>query len=482
MTTTFKNASANTPTITLTENGMETYATSLNDCVDLFFTAGALRGGDIIPLFERAWQEDRVIASKLALWLRDIRGGAGERKLYRDILNYIEVANPEFIDTFLDATPEIGRWDDLLVLKTDKAKAHAFELIQSALQAGDGLCAKWMPRKGDKAVELRKFLHWTPKQYRKTLVNLTNVVETKMCAKDWDNIDFNRVPSLASARYQSAFKRNAPVKYAKYNAALAKNDGSAKVNAGAVYPYDVLKPLIQSNGYNHWSRANASENENTEVIKAQWEALPNYIGDDLILPMVDVSGSMYVGAGGSGTLTAMDVAVSLGLYLADKNTGPYKDMFLTFSASPKIEVLGGDIIAKVSQMMDSNWGMSTNLEAAFTQILQVATKNKVAEEDMPKYLLILSDMQFDRCVKFGNHAFTMIQKQYEKAGYELPKIVFWNIAARTGQSPVTFDQNGTALVSGFSPAIMKSILAAKNFNPQSIMLEALSDPRYNVFS
>lgn len=468
---TFKTAAQNTRIETRTENGAKTYDTSLNACVDLFFAIGASRGKDITPKFERAFAENPEVASKILCWARDVRGGAGERQIFRDMLVNIEKNHKDFLAPIMKLTPEIGRWDDLLALKTDKARTEAFNMIGAALQAGDGLAGKWMPRKGKDAVALRNHLGWTPKQYRKTLVGLTNVVEQQMCAKDWDNINFSHVPSLASARYQTAFHRNAPSVYQEYKDALERNDGTAKVNAGAVFPYDVLKPLSRY----------STQVENREVIKAQWDALPLYIGDELVLPMVDVSGSMGCAVGGNDNLTCMDVAVSLGLYLADKNTGPFSDMFLTFSESSKIEVLGGDIIAKYQQLCRAQWGMSTNLESAFAEILRVGKKNSVADEDMPKYLLVLSDMEFNQFSR-DRSAPKAAKKLYKDAGYTMPKIVWWNLNARNQSNvPVRYNAEGAALVSGFSPSIMTSILGAKNFTPEAIMLDTVDVPRYDIF-
>lgn len=470
---TFKTATKNTQTVSRTENGMKTYDSSLNANVDLFFTIGASRGKNITVAFERAFQENAELATRILLWSRDIRGGAGERQIFRDMLVNIEENHNDFLGPVMKAVPELGRWDDLLVLKTDAARTVAFDMIGAALTSGDSLAGKWMPRKGDNAIALRKHLGWSPKQYRKTLVGLTEVVESKMCAKEWDKINFSHVPSVASARYQTAFHRNADEQYSAYKDALTKNDGTAKVNAGAVYPYDVIKPLIRSG----WG--SQVDTTNAPVIKAQWEALPNYLSDEAILPMVDVSGSMMCTA--AGTLSCMDVAVSLGLYLADKNTGAFRDMFLNFSSEAKIEILGGDIIAKARQMQDAHWGMSTNLTAAFKSVLNVAQKNDVPAADMPAYILILSDMEFN-CCKKDRSAMEMIEAKYKKSGYELPKIVFWNLNARNASNkPVRFDQEGTALVSGFSPAIMKSILAAENFTPEAIMLQTVDVPRYDIF-
>jgi hypothetical protein len=469
--TTFKTAAQNTRSVSRTENGAKTYDTSLNACVDLFFAIGASRGKNITSKFERAFQENPEVASKILLWSRDVRGGAGERQIFRDMLVNLEEHHSEVLGPIMKIVPEIGRWDDLLVLKTNTFRTEAFDMIGAALQSGDGLCAKWMPRKGENAVALRNHMSMSPKQYRKTLVGLTSVVEQKMCAKDWDNINFSHVPSVASARYQSAFHRNADEKYQEYKDALARNDGSAKVNAGAVYPYDVLKPL---NSY--------AGTTNKEVIKAQWEALPLYIGDELVLPMVDVSGSMSSWkVAGNDNLSCMDVAVSLGLYLADKNTGPFSDMFLTFSENSKIEVLGGDIIAKHRQLKRADWGMSTNLESAFAEILRVGKKHNIADEDMPKYLLVLSDMEFNQ-FSSDRSAPKAAKKLYKDAGYTMPNIVWWNLNSRNDKNvPVKYNTDGAALVSGFSPSIMTSILGAKNFTPEAIMLDTINVPRYDIF-
>ena len=304
----------------------------------------------------------------------------------------------------------------------------------------------------------------SPKFYRKSLVEMTKVVEQNMCANTWTEINYSHVPSLAAARYQKAFKKHDPAGYEAYKAKLST--GEAKVNAAAVYPYDVIK-----------SRRFGGDDK---VIQAQWDSLPNYIGDELVLPVVDVSGSMSTPVGGNTNLRCIDVSVSLGLYLADKNKGPFKDMFLTFSEKTKLEVLKGNLIDKLNQLESSDWGMSTNLHGAFEAILKYAVKGKVSAKDMPKYILIMSDMEFNTCTKYDDSAMQMIERQYSAAGYEVPNIVFWNLNARAGNVPVKYDKKGVALVSGFSPSIMTSILAAEDLDPASVMMQTLNSPRYAV--
>lgn len=461
--TTFAEAVKSTPEVARTENGMKAVAHSGNALVDLFYKIGASRGKSVTADFEKAFQEDADLAMKIAFWSRDVRGGAGERQLFRDVLVHLEKLHPATLEAVLPFVSEFGRWDDLLVFKTEKFKHLAYTLIGDALRDRNGLAAKWMPRQGPIAVEIRNFYGMSPKQYRKSLVALTNVVESKMCAGAWDSIEFGKLPSLASARYNKAFGRNAATAYAAYKARLTA--GTDKVNASAVYPYDVIKTLRHGG--------------DSVVADAQWASLPNYIGDASVLPLVDVSGSMSCPVGGNANLMCIDVALSLGLYCADKNTGVFKDTFLTFSAEPKAQVVKGTLAQKMSQMNSSDWGMNTNLHAAFDEVLRIAVKGGVNASDMPKTLLILSDMQFDQCVSFDDSAHQMIVRKYKEAGYEVPNIVFWNLNSKDNV-PVKFDKRGTALVSGFSPAVMKGVLSGTDMTPYGIMLATVDVPRYSV--
>lgn len=475
MSNTFVNAVKNQKT--RTTNGMVAFKSTTKNTVDLFYKIGASRGKNITPQFVAALAENKNHALRIAAWSRDVRGGAGERQIFRDILVYLEKNDPDAAKALARKVPELGRWDDLLVFTGAELKHFAFDMIKDALDAGNGLTAKWMPRKGEVAVELRTYFGWTPKFYRKRLVELTKVVETQMCAKDWDNINFNHVPSLASARYKKAFQKHTQ-KYAEWTAALASGDPKAKVNAAAVYPYDVLKGMISGYGL-------AKTKSELNHIKAQWDALPNYVGDANILPLVDVSGSMTCKAGGyqsKSDVTCLDVAVSLGLYLADKNTGKFKDTFLTFSSSPQLLHLKGNIVQKIEQMTHSKWAMSTNIEAAFNLILKTAIDGNVPPEEMPSAVLIMSDMQFNACVRQDHTAMQMIEQKFKNVGYEVPQVVFWNLNSQYDNVPVTHDQSGAALVSGFSPAILLSVLSTdfNKFSPENVMLETIMNPRYDI--
>ncbi len=460
-----------------TENGMATHSSSLNLCVDLFFTIGAMRGQDktrLINTFTKAYGEDALTATKLLFWARDVRGGAGERQIFRDIITYL--ASSKHVSTLknnLALISEYGRWDDLLLLIGTPLEKDALDLIATALKDGNGLCAKWMPRpnvgnreKKRWASVLRKHLGLDPKAYRKMLVEHTNVVEQLMCAKEFGNIQYGKIPSKAMSDYMKAFGRN---DYERFSAYLTSVDkGEAKINAGALYPYDIVKNM------KHGSSNGAD---------TQWNALPNYLegNSERVLPMVDVSGSMECPAGNNNNVSCMDVAVSLGLYISERNVGPFKDAFITFTSKPTLQILKGTLSERHRQMKGVV-GYDTNLEAAFKMVLDKAVAKNVAAEEMPTMILVLSDMEFNNYSVRGMENATaqaMIKTMYNNAGYEMPKLVYWNIQSRNGNNnPVKFDESGTALVSGFSPALLTNLLAGKDMTPYSMMMNVIGSERY----
>lgn len=483
MNTFVKNINTET-NIARTQNGMKALNSTTSSCVDLFFKIGASRGQKVGPLFLTAYAENSDHALRIAQWARDVRLGAGERQLFRDIMLDVEKYNVDSVMALIKKVPEIGRWDDLLVEFTTTSVRHAaFNLIKEALDNNNGLTAKWMPRQGAKARELREYFGWTPKYYRKRLVELTKVVESQMCAKNWDGIDFNKVPSLAGSRYKKAFNRHTP-KYAEWTTKLVSTDPevkkTVKVNAGAVYPYDVLKGmLIPQYGVSH--SLTKAELDN---VTAQWDALPNFMDGKSILPIVDVSGSMgnfgYHQKNTITNITPFEIAMSLGLYVSDKSQGAFKDVYIAFSETSKLYNLKGNIVDKIDTIAKTPFSYSnTNLHAAFENILTHAVNNKVPETDMPQIILIMSDMQFDSCAKYDDSAIQMIRRKYNDAGYEMPQTVFWNINA-SDNVPVTVNAKGVALVSGFSPSIIKSILSCdiEEITPTGMMLKTIMSDRY----
>lgn len=457
-----------------TANGDAAHATTWNSNLDLFGRAGSLRRDQaaVLKLFKAALAEDEEVAIRVALWVRDVRGGAGERETFRTILRFLGDARPEVAQQVAVKVAEVGRWDDLLVLLGTKAEESALREIAQGLYSGNGLCAKWMPRKGQVAVKLRSAFGMSPKQYRKLLVSLTNVVETQMCAKEWENIDFGKLPSLAAARYQKAFERNAGTQYQKYVTALEK--GEAKINASAIFPHDVVQ---------------AAFNGNDTVATAQWEQLPNYFDVDhqeRVLPMVDVSGSMVTPInggrfGGSG-VTCMQAAIALGIYCAERNVGAFKDYFMTFTSRPTLQRIptGVSLQSRVKSIT-GHVGYDTNFDRAYRMILDTAICRKVPQEEMPTMLLVLSDMQFNQGYSYVHTATAheRLTKAFADAGYEIPKLVYWNLNASYGNNPITIHDSGAAVVSGFSPALLKPVLGAKQFDPYAVMMEAVMSDRYN---
>jgi hypothetical protein len=494
----FATAMLDTGTTTTTENGDKAYKTSLNFCVDFFFQAGAIRGAKrdrVWSLFSAAYGEDADLATRIALWARDREKGAGERQVFKQILEYLSVHDFDRLQRVAARVPDLGRWDDLFsILDSERGKKLAFQMFSNALMVEkNGLCAKWMPRDvGNKrkfkkdgeivvknypparialnkiAKDLADFMGLSPKEYRQMLSKLTKVVESQMCARQWDKINYEHVPSVASARYGKAFKRHDEARYVEYLEAAQK--GEKKINTAVLYPYDVTKKGVDD-----------------KAADTLWNNLPDYVPADLsFLPMIDVSGSMQSAAGGAGAwrgaTSCLDVAVSLGLYLAERNKSAFERLALTFNGNPRFfQIPKGTVRQKVDfiHRSDNQMAANTNLDKAFNMILSVAVNNNVPQKDLPTHLIILSDMEFDS--GWGNKSTSVAERTkaaFRAAGYELPNIVWWNIQSRNGNFPVRAGEDGMALVSGFSPSIMTSLLRGE-MNPISQMLATVNVERYN---
>jgi hypothetical protein len=460
---------------TVTENGMVTNSSSLNDCVNLFFQIGAMRGQDktrLINMFVKAYEENSLTAMRILFWVRDVRGGAGERQIFKDIIKYLANSRTETMRKNLSLISEYGRWDDLLSLVGTPLETDALSLVGCALKNGNGLAAKWMPRpnvndreKKRQANALRKFLKLTPAAYRKMLSELSKTVEQLMCAKEFDKINYAHVPSRAMSDYMRAFGKRDGERFTAFIESVKKGD--VKINAGAVYPYDIIKNLKYGN---------------SDGADVQWNALPNYLenNNEQFLPVVDVSGSMECPAGNNPNVTCMDVSISLGLYISERNEGSFKDSFITFSDRPQLQVLKGSLSERYAQLSRADWQMSTNIEKVFTLILDSAVKNNVPQSEMPTMVLILSDMEFNQGTR-GNWDKTsqeIFESKYAEAGYKMPKVVYWNIQSRNDNFPVKFNKEGVGLVSGFSPSLLTSVLSGKDLTPYSMMMEVVSSERY----
>lgn len=461
-----------------TANGDLTNHSSLNPCVDLFFAAGSSRGQDISVKFMNAYHSDSDIALRILLWMRDIRGGAGERQQFKNILKTL-IANDLVDERLFKVIPEIGRWDDLEVFFGTKFENLAALTWTTAIQSGNGLAAKWAPRKDSKGAKpLRKAIGLNERDWRKLVVANTNVVETQMCNREWDNINFNHVPSQAMSKYMTAFHKNSQ-SYVKWKEALVKGDPSVKVNAGAVYPYDILRKLPLTGSYNN------QRHTSDPVLQKMWESLPDYLNgsDERLMPVIDVSGSM-TSLIPKQQASCMDVAISLGIYIAERNSGHFKNMCMSFSEKPRMIKLNGDLANKTNTIKSKeNVGYSTDLRALFSTMLNQAKHFHVPPEEMPNKFFIISDMEFNgSCITGSNDQTTYdsIKQMYMQSGYEMPKIIFWRVNTITKDNvPVTVNSQGTALVSGFSPSILTSLLGG-NLTPENVMLSAVMIDRYKL--
>lgn len=466
----FVNALRDTADRTTTENGAVTYSTSMDPIVDMFFHLPAKRGAgynDVAKYAQPAFEADAELALRVALWLRDAREGAGERQTFKHVVRYlVSIQRNDLIERIVYASAELGRFDDLFFLfgTSEYYDTVVSSMIVNHLKEGNQLAAKWMPRKGPAFGIVRKAMGMTAKQFRKFLVELTNVVETQMCAKNWGEIQYSHVPSVAMTRYTKAFTRNDGERFNQFINRVRTGDVNPetgkveKINTGAIYPYDVFRipDIIQQD--------------------TVWNQLPDHVPEGIsFLPIIDTSGSMLSPAGTSG-FTCMQIATSLGIYLAERNKSVFKDLWINFHTNPSLKrVHGGTLHDKLTNLDYHNWGGSTNLEAAMNLIVKHAVDNRVPHHDMPDYLLVLSDMEFNHWG--GEPAGRMTRKLFEEHGYKMPNIVWWNIQSRNGTTPVRAHEDGMALVSGFSPTIVKNLLAGE-ITPWKIMMSTIMKERY----
>ncbi|HET8687116.1 MAG TPA: DUF2828 family protein [Methanosarcina sp.] len=482
--TTMNHIAAYDPSMTTTDNGAKTYASSLNHNVDLFQRIGSARGQNLNHQFDLAFAENPDLAIRMLLWVRDIRGGAGERQTFRTLLQYLETQEKyhQILLHVIAKTPEVGRFDDLLIFKTPEFKKVAYTLYAAALLDGNALAAKWAHREKSNrqedrqiAKELMEFMKLTPKQYRKMLVNGTNVVESHMCSKQWDNINFQAVPSVATRRYSKAFSKNAGDAYMAYMKQVL--EGKAKINASSIFPYDVTSVATQ-----------ISTPIQIMVAEAQWNALPNYMNGKRVLPIIDTSSSMTSVVPGT-KFSHMHMAITLGMYVAEKNEGAFKNVFLTFNSVPRMKTIpNGTLVSRYQAIKGAEWGGSTNFQASFDLILDHAIKNKVPQDEMPEIVVCQSDMMFNQAGNLTNYQ--LIRNKFEDSGYTMPKLVFWQMNGSNTSSPVRSTQQGVSLISGFSPAIMKAVLGDSEIEetaktevlkdtPEDTMKKALLVERYD---
>ena len=450
---------------TLTNNGAVTHSTAGNFCVDLFFVAGASRNmseEDIIKAFIRAYREDRVTAIKILFWARDARGGAGEKRFFQVIMRSILISFPDVYEQIAIHIPVFGYWKDIFII--ERPSDDTLNWLDHQLKENENanLLAKWFPRNGEWFVAMHKYLKVSAGAFRRRLTAMSNTVEQKMCANEWETIQYSKVPSVAGKIHSKSFSKHDGIRYNSYISDVM--EGKQKMNASVLFPSDIVNKITTF----RWD-----EEDNTMAYDAMWKSLPNYMEGctERILPVCDVSGSMQG--------TPMDVSIGLGLYISERNEGPFKDLVLTFSEEPQFHMIQGNTLSeRVVNLRGANWGMNTDLEATFRLLLKRAVDGNVPQEDMPTKLLIISDMEFD--VAFAKRTnFDAIKGLYEACGYEMPGIIFWNVNGRLGNVPVKTNTPNTALVSGFSPSIIRSVLGGDELTPLAVMLKTINSDRYS---
>ena len=472
---------------TLTENGALTLDKSGSKVLDFYSLGGALRSrtdDEVIKIFLNAFDENDLLALKTLFYLRDIRGGQGERKIFRTCLKKLATDYTSSFVKNMGNVVDFGRWDDLFVAFDTPAEADMLDYVKKQLGKDSrskddtklSLLAKWMPSANTSSAETRKLarrfiksFRVTPKKYRRTLTGIRsrlNLVESAMSSNNWGTINFEHVPSKANLVYKKAFSRHEPDRYTAFIKAV--QSGEKKMNAGTLYPYEVIRNIVTVGG-------------DKNAIDALWNSLPDYLKDNphngLVLP--DVSGSMS--GSYDGDVVPLHVSVSLAIYFAQRNKGYFKDHFLEFSSTSQlVKIHAKNIVDAWGEVSTSTeWCGSTNLQSAFDAILEAAVSNRVPVEEMPSVLYIISDMEFDSACR-NNKAtnFEVIKRKYRAAGYEMPVICFWNVSARNNQSPVKRDEQGTILVSGCSPSIFSQVISNTTVTPYDFMLETLNKERY----
>ncbi|MBQ7364333.1 MAG: DUF2828 family protein [Clostridia bacterium] len=476
-----------------TENGGAAYASTGSDCLDFFATVGALRkatDADICTRFLRAFCENRDIAVKLLFFARDIRGGLGERRVFRVILVWLADYAPETVKKNLCYVAEFGRYDDLLVLFDTPCEAAMLALVRKQFEAdltalAEGravsLLGKWLPSvntSNPDAVKLGKRMARAfglkDADYRKALVKLRRairILENNLREKDY-TFDYEKQPSKALYRYRKAFMRN---DYERYDAYLnAVVSGEKTMRTATLAPYELVDPFLECDWGGSLRITSISEEEK-KVLNTTWENLPKVSAEGDILAVIDTSGSMYFG----GHPYPASVALSLGLYIAERNTGRFAKHFIEFSEHPQLIAIKGEtFVDRLAYLASFSKIANTNLEGVFDLILAAAVKNAVDKSELPAKLVVISDMEFDECVEDADSTvFENARNKFLSAGYTLPDVIFWNVASRHRQQPVQMNENGVALVSGVTPRIF-NMIATGTMNPYTLMMEVVESERY----
>ena len=497
----------------VTENGALTHFTTMDGLMDLFAMGAAYRtrtDEDVILLFKNAFDADPVYALKCLFYIRDVRGGQGERRFFRVATKWLAKYDTAAMQRNLIHVPEFGRWDDLFVFIGTPLETAALDIVkhQLALDAQcktPSLLAKWMPSENTSSAKtvktakvVRKYLGMSPKQYRKVLSALRariNVLERLMSEGRWDEIEFDKIPSKAGIKYKNAFARHdiermKSDKIVQSYADFAKSE-TTKVNAKALYPYEVVAKGIEvmgirRSGWGYSSHA-AKPMDDTDrlMVNKYWENLQDYFNGKSFngLAVVDTSASMR----GYDAASPINVAISLGMYCAERAKGPFAGHYVAFSRNPRlVSVQGVDFCDKVKRIYDANLCENTNIEATFDMLLNTAIANHCSQDELPQNIMVISDMEFDQGTSEGwgynrstFNAKTVMEKmriKWANHGYRMPKLVYWNVQARQNNIPEDIGVRDISYVSGMSPSIFETILSGKT--GVDLMLEKLDSPRY----
>lgn len=483
--------------VSVTENGAVGYRTTGKELLDLNFAVASLRkmsDAEVANRFKKAFCEDQVLAMKWLFYARDVRGGLGERRLFRVVLKDLVKSNPEMVIPVINLIPEYGRYDDLWCLLDNKETAGIIcKLVDEQLSEDlksmkakkpISLLAKWLPSINASSAETKRYgkqickaIGATEREYRKALTmfrKYLDVVEIKMSAKNWSEIKYEAVPSRANLVYNNAFLKNDEERRRDYLSKLEK--GETKINASTLFPHDIVHKYC-----NGWRLG-----KKDAAIEALWKALPDTVkGCENTIVVADGSGSMTTTVDNSSRVTALEVANALAIYFAEHSSGEFKDKYITFSERPQLVDFSNatSLHDKIQIALSHNEVANTNIEKVFDLILTTAVKNKMHQEDIPKNILIISDMEFDSATysyrggKVSQRLFDVIAQKYADAGYQLPRLVFWNVNSRTGTIPVKENDLGVALVSGFSVNVVKMVMSGKT-DPFECLLETLNSERY----
>lgn len=491
---TLTNSSAN---VSVTENGAVGYKTTGRKLLDMNFAVSSLRSkseNEIEKMFSQALAEDVNTAIVWLFFARDVRGGLGERRLFRICLRYLAREFPEKTRKIIPLISEYGRWDDVLCLIGTKVQADVYKLIKTQLSndiaamnmnQSISLLAKWLPSTNasnkdriQMGMQIAHMLNLHPIEYQKMLSKMRKyleIVERKMSAGEWNEINYEHVPSGANLRYNSAFLRHDEERRREYLGKLEK--GEAKINSSVLFPHDIVHKYCDGLG---WCRR-LSKNVDP-ALEAMWKSIPNTVNDDArTIVVADGSGSMCSCVGGT-KVTALEVANALAIYFAERLSGPYKNKYITFSSRPQLVNLAGStsLHGKIQTALQHDEVANTNIEAVFDLILKTAVNNNLNQSDIPANILIISDMEFDYavCGRMGANLFKQIEEKYNAKGYKIPRLVFWNVNSRTGTIPIKENSLGVALVSGFSPNVAKMVMSGA-LDPMDALLETLYAHRYD---